>query len=145
MTGRKRVLAGLAGAALLSGAGIATAGGAEAAAPAEASSAAVRTGPAITYQAGEFQCGPNNWIGSLVPENPPGGADFHPACVAHDRCYSVGSTTDRGTCDSAFLANMRYACAVAGKGWTCNSIAATYYGAVRSVGWSFYKGSGANN
>lgn len=95
--------------------------------------------------AGEFQCGPNNWVGSLVPENPPGGADFHPACVAHDTCYSPSSRTDRRACDSAFLHNMRYACDVAGKGWSCNSIAGTYYGAVRGIGWSFYKGSGANN
>ena len=147
MGSRYRILGGLAGAALVSAVGIGTADGAEASTAAADSVPATSAPPAqpALATAGEFQCGPNNWIGGLVPENPPGGANFHPACIAHDQCYSSASTTDRRACDSTFLANMRYACDLAGKGWTCDGIAGTYYGAVRSVGWSFYKGSGANN
>lgn len=97
------------------------------------------------YAAGEFQCGPNNWIGRLVPENPPGGANFHYACTRHDACYSAGSRTNRLTCDTAFRTRMNNACAAAGKGATCRAIASTYYWAVRGAGRFYYKGSGLNN
>lgn len=103
------------------------------------------TGVTAAYAAGEFQCGPNNWIGSLVPENPPGGADFHNACVAHDACYSKGSSTNRLTCDEAFRTRMNNACAAAGKGATCRAVASLYYYAVRGAGKYYYEGSGLNN
>lgn len=92
--------------------------------------------------ASEFQCGPNNWVGYLVPDNPPGGANFHPACVNHDTCYSVGSTTPRATCDANFLADLDAACAAAGAGSTCTAEAKVYYETVRTFGKSFYDGSG---
>lgn len=97
------------------------------------------------HAATEFQCGPNNWIGRLVPENPPGGANFHNACVRHDACYSEGSRTNRLTCDQAFRTRMNNACTAAGKGATCRAIASTYYYAVRGAGRWYYKGSGLNN
>lgn len=93
----------------------------------------------------EFQCGPNNWIGYLVPDNPPGAADFGPACASHDQCYSPGSPYNRSTCDSWFRDDMRFACAEAGAGSFCLSVASLYYGAVRTFGGSFYGGDGLNN
>ncbi|MBC9958059.1 phospholipase A2 [Yimella sp. cx-51] len=112
---------------------------------ASAASTTVSTTSTAAYAAGEFQCGPNNWIGRLVPENPPGGANFHYACVRHDACYSAGSTTSRATCDSAFRNRMYNACTAAGKGATCKRIADVYYWAVRGAGRFYYKGSGLNN
>lgn len=96
----------------------------------------------LAAQTEELQCGPNNWIGYLVPDNPPGGADFHQACVNHDTCYSVGSTTPRATCDAAFRSDMYAACAAAGAGSSCTTVANVYYWAVREYGEDYYDGSG---
>lgn len=106
---------------------------------------AAPSAPAAPAAVAEFQCGPNNWIGYLVPDNPPGAADFGPACWNHDACYSAGSTTDRATCDARFRADMRYACDLDGGSSFCYSVASLYYQAVRSFGDSFYEGSGLNN
>ncbi|WP_156822654.1 phospholipase A2 [Demetria terragena] len=137
-----RAMTGFFGAAMLSGVALGTAGGAEAApTTTEVSTGQIQN--AAFFAAGEFECGPNNWVGKLVPENPPGGANFHNACVAHDRCYDQGSSVDRKVCDQRFRDAMYSACA--GKGSLCKGVANVYYGAVRGVGWTFYEGSGANN
>lgn len=110
-----------------------------------AATTAVDSGATTAFASGEFQCGPNNWVGVLVPENPPGGANFYPACYSHDACYNYASWTDRATCDLRFRNDMYYACDIAGKGSLCKGVANTYYYAVRGAGWMFYDGQGANN
>jgi hypothetical protein len=72
---------------------------------------------------------------------------FKAACDTHDICY--GSSTDRLDCDKQFLLNLISAC-IGGYGAgfqrdSCTAAAGTYYGGVRSAGWAFYSGSGANN
>lgn len=111
-------------------------------APAQASTS---TSQVQLSTSGEFQCGPNNWVGNLVPESPWGGANFHPACLKHDACYNQVSYTNRYDCDVAFRYNMYAACSAAGKGATCRGVASTYYYAVRDFGRWFYKGHGLNN
>lgn len=140
MRTKYRILGGVAGATVLSTIGLGMAGGAQASTT--SGTPAPTTG---IFPATEFQCGPNNWVGALVPENPPGGANFHYACVAHDTCYDYGSPTDRADCDGQFLSRMYFACDQAGGGSWCYGTARTYYYAVRGAGWAFYKGSGANN
>jgi len=74
-----------------------------------------------------------------------GRADFRPACSAHDRCYSPGSTASRLDCDQRLRADLRLACAGAYRGAslsTCRGVASTYYGAVRWLGRSRYLGAG---
>lgn len=110
-------------------------------APAQASQSATRR---HVTSVDRFQCGPNNWVGALVPERPWGGADFHPACLEHDACYSKASRVNRYNCDVAFRVNMYAACAAQGKGSTCRSVASTYFYAVRGFGYVFYRGGGAN-
>lgn len=139
---KRRLAAGMMSAGLIAIGSVGLASTAQAA-PAGASAPAAATGMASLDA--EFECGPNNWVGKLVPDNPPGGADFHSACVAHDTCYSTGSTTSRIACDEAFLSRMRQACADEGQGSFCNGIAQAYYYVVRTSGGSYYKGSGAND
>lgn len=79
-----------------------------------------------------------------------GSVNFRPSCDAHDICYSPSSTTNRYDCDRRFLANLIVECNRAyrvntASGIACSGVAGNYYGAVRSAGWMFYKGRGANN
>lgn len=75
-----------------------------------------------------------------------GAANFKPACDHHDICYSATSTTDRLSCDGLFRTELFQACAAAypagGMRTTCYGVAETYYGAVRTFGWYYYRGAG---
>jgi len=74
--------------------------------------------------------------------------DFSAACAAHDACYAAHhgeGEAARKACDDQFLADMRESCASL---WPnqplrralCNSVARTYYSAVRIGGWLFFYG-----
>jgi hypothetical protein len=56
-------------------------------------------------------CGPDSMTGPLRRLIPQGafGADFRPACVAHDACYDT-PYSNRGQCDAQYLQNMYTAC-----------------------------------
>jgi len=56
-------------------------------------------------------CGPDSVKGPLRLLIPQGafGADFRPACRAHDACYDTPGA-NRAACDSRFLAGMLCAC-----------------------------------
>lgn len=85
----------------------------------------------------------------------PGGyglADFHSACVKHDKCYSWRSGFSRLRCDKAFRENLGVACVDAYEGATnqhllddrlhCFYITEVYYSGVRHLGESYYNGAG---
>lgn len=75
------------------------------------------------------------------------GANFRPACDAHDQCYSTGSTTDRIVCDKRLAADLVVACkAKFGKynplRYSCIDMSGKYYLGVRAFGRSHYDGQG---
>jgi hypothetical protein len=78
-------------------------------------------------------CGPgNSWGGNqLIPQGFYG-ADFRPACAAHDACYQT--CTNRRDCDQMFLHNMQSACACSANPRACNRKAHCYYMAARLFG-----------
>ena len=84
-------------------------------------------------------CGPgNSWGGNrLIPQGFHG-ADFRPACAAHDACYS-GSGVSRAECDRQFLCNMRAACECSSRPKACSRKARMYYNAARIFGGSMYR------
>ncbi len=76
------------------------------------------------------------------------GADFFPACAAHDLCYSPGSTLDRLTCDRRLYHDLMAAClATFGRTnplrYGCLVQARIYYIGVRLLGRGNYNGSGS--
>ncbi|GAA1988698.1 phospholipase A2 [Amycolatopsis minnesotensis] len=71
------------------------------------------------------------------------GADFGPACNAHDNCYDVGSTLPRLTCDRILLVNLSDACQRQSFSVSlCVQQANIYFNGVRALGRSHYLGSG---
>ena len=72
----------------------------------------------------------------------PGPFNFTPACNGHDTCYGT-CNSDKGVCDSAFLAAMQNICSAnCGTSMSClfwcNSVAQSYYYGVAVAGQSFY-------
>jgi len=84
-------------------------------------------------------CGPGNPFGGnrLIPQGFHG-ADFRPACAAHDACYT-GSGIGRAECDRQFLSNMSAACACSSNPRACQRKARLYYGLARIFGGSMYR------
>ncbi|MFI6026592.1 phospholipase A2 [Amycolatopsis magusensis] len=75
------------------------------------------------------------------------GANFRPACDAHDKCYSRGSGTPRLVCDQAFHSALTVACVNTFPSphpmrIQCTQAAMGYYVAVRQYGRSHYEGYG---
>lgn len=60
------------------------------------------------------------------------GADFRPACAAHDACY--GTCASRRDCDRQFLNNMNCACEGSSNPRACMRRARGYYIATRLFG-----------
>ena len=81
-------------------------------------------------------CGPGNtWGGNgLIPQGFYG-ADFRPACAAHDACYA--GCANRRDCDRQFLYNMQSACACSDNPRACNRKARFYYVTARLFGGVF--------
>ena len=80
-------------------------------------------------------CGPssrNGPLARLIPQEYHG-ADFRPACRAHDACYGcVGS--DKAECDRQFYQDMRCACENSRSPQRCKTMARTMYRATRIGG-----------
>lgn len=71
------------------------------------------------------------------------GADFGPACNAHDACYDVGSMLPRLNCDRILLVNLSNACQQQSYSVSlCVQQANIYFNGVRAFGRSHYLGSG---
>jgi hypothetical protein len=75
------------------------------------------------------------------------GANFRPACDAHDLCYGSDSTTDRLVCDKRLAADLVVACKNKfGKynplRYSCIDMSGKYYLGVRAFGRSHYDGKG---
>lgn len=75
------------------------------------------------------------------------GANFRPACDAHDLCYGSNSSTDRLQCDRRLLDDLVVACKDEfGKynplRYSCLDMATKYYLGVRAFGRSHYDGTG---
>jgi hypothetical protein len=98
-------------------------------------------------------CGPaNGLVSHLIPNKVgpfynPRAVDFTPACNNHDVCYDT-CNSDKNTCDSNFLTQMRAACAAVypGRGYydrrmraSCETDAYIYYLAVSRVGGDAYE------
>ena len=75
------------------------------------------------------------------------GADFFPACAAHDRCYSPASSTARRACDQALYEDLAASCRRSfGRHdplrYGCLVQARIYHRGVRLLGRSHYAGTG---
>jgi hypothetical protein len=73
-------------------------------------------------------CGPDGLTGPLrllVPQGV-GGADFRPACRAHDACYDTPGA-DRSACDERFLRDMLGACGNSRRPLLCRLSARTMH------------------
>lgn len=100
-------------------------------------------------------CGPDGWLGVLVPDTPVG-CDFTAACDQHDICYGrciAGCSPIAGTsacdgdckarrpekekCDSAFVKKMK---ADNPGRWICEKVADDYYWFVSNCGCGFFRG-----
>jgi hypothetical protein len=83
-------------------------------------------------------CGPGDTYGGnrLIPQGA-FGVDARPACEKHDECYR-DATTDRKTCDEAFLNDLRCACENSIHPRLCKRAAKLAYFAVRVGGRSSY-------
>ena len=84
-------------------------------------------------------CGPGSPAGGnrLIPQGFYG-ADFRPACAAHDACYT-GSGFSRSECDRQFLCNMQAACDCSSNPRACYRKARFYYNTARLFGGSMYR------
>ena len=78
-------------------------------------------------------CGAGDtWYGNrLVPQGFYG-ADFRPACAAHDECLASGAC--RADCDRQFLSNMCAACQSSSNPRACERKARMYYRMTRLFG-----------
>lgn len=77
--------------------------------------------------------GPLKW---LIPQQV-GGADFRPACRAHDSCYGAG-VWSRRSCDLAFRDNLMASCAYSRHPLACRATAQTMFIFTRAFGRSAY-------
>ncbi|MFO1020532.1 MAG: hypothetical protein U0903_07535 [Planctomycetales bacterium] len=78
-------------------------------------------------------CGPgNSWGGNRLIGQFGYGADFRPACQAHDDCLACGGC--RKDCDRQFRANMHCACNDSRHPALCRAKANMYYAAARIMG-----------
>lgn len=82
-------------------------------------------------------CGPGNSFGGnrLIGQGFYG-ADFRPACAAHDAC--LGSGGSRWNCDQQFLDNMNCACENSNHPVLCRMKAYKYFLATRVLGGLYY-------
>lgn len=73
-------------------------------------------------------CGPDSVKGSLRRLIPQGafGADFRPACRAHDACYDTPGA-DKSTCDRNYLRAMECACESSRHPVLCRIVARTMH------------------
>lgn len=80
-------------------------------------------------------CGPNSRNGPLARLIPQeySGADFRPACRAHDACYGC-SGSDKEACDRQFLADLVCACQNSNNPRRCEAWARRMYLATRVAG-----------
>ncbi|HUQ69178.1 MAG TPA: hypothetical protein VM165_06635 [Planctomycetaceae bacterium] len=79
-------------------------------------------------------CGPgNSWGGNLLFRQGVGGADFRPACAAHDACFADPSMP-RKACDRAMLASMKCACEGSSNPLLCRMKARQIYVGTRLFG-----------
>ena len=83
-------------------------------------------------------CGPA--VINLVAPQGFFGADFRPACAAHDACYGA-SGASRAECDARFRAAMHAACADSRFPGGCHACAESRYFAVKTFGGPFFVGS----
>lgn len=82
-------------------------------------------------------CGPgNSWGGNLLFRQGVSGADFRPACSAHDACFADPSIP-RKSCDRAFLASMQASCNCSENPVLCRMKARQIYVGVRLFGWMY--------
>jgi hypothetical protein len=80
-------------------------------------------------------CGPSSRNGSfarLIPQEYHG-ADFRPACRAHDACYGCAGS-DKEACDRQFLADLICACQNSDNPRRCEAWARRMYLATRVAG-----------
>lgn len=78
-------------------------------------------------------CGPGNtWGGNRLIAQGAFGADFRPACQAHDDCLASGHC--RRDCDRQFRDNMFCACDCSRFPAACRARARFYYVAARIMG-----------
>ena len=82
-----------------------------------------------------YPCGPDGLTGPLRKLIPQGafGADFRPACRAHDACYDT-PYSNRSQCDQQFLQNMLSACSQSTHPILCRMTATTLYKVTRRRG-----------
>jgi hypothetical protein len=79
-------------------------------------------------------CGPgNSWGGNRLFRQGVSGADFRPACAAHDACFADPSIP-RKCCDRAFLAGMLSSCECSANPVLCRMKARQTYVGVRLFG-----------
>ena len=80
-------------------------------------------------------CGPDSLKGPLRRLIPQGafGADFRPACRAHDACYDTPGA-DKRSCDRNYLRAMECACASSRHPILCRMVARTMYRATSRHG-----------
>jgi len=87
-------------------------------------------GATDAHAAASNGCGPNSWVGHLVPDGLPGTYNFRTPCDHHDVCYGTWGS-NKGACDSRFYTEMRATC---GARLSCQRWAAAYYTAVATFG-----------
>ena len=86
-------------------------------------------------------CGPGNSCGGNTHVKQGFyGADFRPACAAHDQCLANGCKghAARKCCDQQFRANMHCACECSSNPKACVRKANHYYRAARLFGWMWH-------
>lgn len=82
-------------------------------------------------------CGPSG-LADRIPDVFRG-ADFTPACLAHDLCYSPAGSGSRIECDLRFLRDLLDACRRTGAAdESCVRAAYTYYATVRRLGAPYF-------
>ncbi len=84
-------------------------------------------------------CGPgNSWGGNPLFVQGIGGADFRPACAAHDACLANGYS--RKECDRMLYDGMLSSCACSDHPLLCRHKARMYYLGSRLFGGLWYPG-----
>jgi len=85
-------------------------------------------------------CGPgNSWGGNRLFRQGMTGADFRPACAAHDACFA-NPGVPRKCCDRQYLANLQAACDCSANPILCRMKAKQLYVGVRLFGGLYPRG-----
>ena len=86
-----------------------------------------------------YPCGPDSMKGPLRKLIPQGafGADFKPACVAHDACYDTPNSS-KSNCDAKYLQDMYCACSQSTRPILCRMTARIMARATRKHGQSSF-------